>query len=88
MYCFQKMQQRKQKAALFILAAFNDNNTDSLDMIMQASILMERYFTNTREDDVMEGKLSAWSQNYSRGVRIQAAIHAKESDKNRIKGII
>ena len=79
---------KKTKGSIVYTGCFNDNNTDSLDMIMQASILMERYFTNTREDDVMEGQLSAWSQNYSRGVRIQAAIHAKESDKNRIEGII
>ena len=79
---------RETRGSIVYTGCFNDNNTDSLDLIMQASILMDRYFTNTREDDVMEGKLSAWSQNYSRGVRIQAAIHAKESDKNRIEGII
>ena len=79
---------RETRGSIVYTGCFTDNNTDSLDLIMQASILMERYFTKSREKDGSEGNMSAWSQNYNRGRRIQAAIHAKESDKKRIKGTI
>ena len=74
---------RETRGSIVYTGCFTDNNTDSLDLIMQASILMERYFTKSREKDGSEGNMSAWSQR-----RIQAAIHAKESDKKRIKGTI
>lgn len=65
---------------------YNTNNNDRLDLIMNAAILIDKYYTNTRTEDGSDGYMSSWSQNISHGKQTQAAINAKGSDKQRIKG--